>query len=169
MNNIVIGLGNPGVKYQNNRHNIGHMFVDWFKGQKVGKSKKWNFELSKTNSYMNDSGPEIKQMISKFPSFSISNLFISHDDLDLRLGNFKIQKGTGPKVHNGLSSIEDALGTKDFWRIRIGVDNRDSDHRGTGEDYVLSDFTIEEKQVLETIFPQILSRLILVQKNIEKT
>lgn len=168
MNFLLVGLGNPGIKYLNNRHNVGHMFVDWFKSQKVGKSRVGDINLLKTKVYMNSSGPEVRRLISQSPNLPISTFWIVHDDLDLRLGNFKIQRGVGPKVHNGLSSIDEALGTSDYWRIRIGVDNRDSDYRGSGQDYVLSDFTDEEAQTLAMIFPQILKRLTLVQKNLGK-
>ncbi len=75
------------------------------------------------------------------------------------LSNFKIQLGVGPKVHKGLSSIEQRLRTTDFWRVRIGVDNRD-DKKISGETYVLQNFTSEEKTGLEKIFPQIQERMI---------
>lgn len=165
MNFLIVGLGNPGEKYKNNRHNVGHIFIEYIKQENKSKV----FHAIKTAEFMNDSGNAVKKIVTSFKFQVSKGLFVAHDDLDLRLGNFKIQKGTGPKIHNGLRSIEDSLGTKDFWRIRIGVDNRDSDHHGSGEDYVLGDFTKEENQILKSVFPQILTRLILVQKNLEKT
>ena len=100
--------------------------------------------------------------VSKFAKYYIQNtkyLYVAHDDLDIPLGEFKIQFAKGPKLHNGIESVEKALSTKDFWRIRIGVDNRDSDNRIPGEKYVLEDFTQEEKKILNTVFEQISKNL----------
>ena len=102
---------------------------------------------------MNESGIFVKKLKVK-----PENLYVVHDDLDIPLGKFHIQFGVGPQLHNGLESIEQHLNTKDFWRIRIGVDNRKSP--ADGETYVLNDFTNEEKSLLEEqIFPKILSQL----------
>lgn len=176
---IIVGLGNPGEKYQENRHNAGFMFVDYlYENSEVIKPWKYDkytqsevsqinlkangFELKaisvKPQTYMNKSGDAVKKIISNQKSV-ISNLFVIHDDLDLVLSNFKIQKGVGPKVHNGLSSIEQTLHATDFWRVRIGVDNRGGE-KINGEIYVLQNFTSEEKTTLETTFPKILERLI---------
>ena len=88
------------------------------------------------------------------------NLIIVHDDLDIPFGKFHIQFGVGPQLHNGLDSIEDHLKTKDFLRIRIGVDNRNSEQKIPGETYVLNDFTKEEFiNLKEIIFPKIFSQL----------
>jgi len=107
---------------------------------------------------MNLSGEAIKKIVKSY-KLQAKNLFVVHDDLDIRIGNYKIQKGVGPKVHNGIKSIEQSLNTKDFWRIRIGIDNRDSDFRGAGEKYVLSDFTKEEFQLLDQTFQPIFNNL----------
>jgi len=80
---------------------------------------------------------------------------VAHDDLDIKLGEYKIQKGRGPKEHNGVESVENALKTKDFWRIRIGIENRDRD-RENGESYVLGKFTSEEKGILEGVLDEII-------------
>lgn len=90
----------------------------------------------------------------------IKNLVIIHDDLDIPLGKFHIQFGVGPQLHNGLESIENHLHSKDFWRLRIGIDNRSADKKIPGEIYTLQNFFPEEKRWLETeIFPQILLQL----------
>ncbi len=168
----IVGLGNPGQKYQNNRHNVGQMFVEYVKSQNS------NLKIVKTDTFMNQSGKFIKKLIGHW-NLKIENLVVAHDDLDIPLGKFKIQKGQGPRLHNGLVSIENALETNDFWRIRIGVDNRPArrPHRQNpdevqslnedrqtnrwinGETYVLSDFTPEEKTVLNAIFPKIYQQL----------
>lgn len=91
---------------------------------------------------------------------------IVHDDLDLPLGSYKIQFGKGPQLHYGVQSVEKELGTKDFWRIRIGIDNRDPNNRVSGDEYVLQDFTEEEIQVLEDeVFPKIWGELQITLKS----
>jgi PTH1 family peptidyl-tRNA hydrolase len=149
---LIVGLGNPGDKYKNNRHNVGHMFVDYLK--KNFKFQISNFKLIKTDGFMNESGLFVKKLTHKL---EINNLIIVHDDLDIPLGKFHIQFGTGPQLHNGLESVENHLHSKDFWRLRIGIDNRLPDKKIAGEVYTLKDFTTEEKKRLETeIFPKIL-------------
>jgi len=154
---LIVGLGNPGLKYKNNRHNVGQMFIDYLI-KELTSSRINGLKTYKTDCFMNQSGIFVKKLISNF-KFQISNLIVVHDDLDIPLGKFKIQKGTGPKLHNGLESIEQELGTKDFWRVRIGVDNRKPDNWTNGEAYVLQDFTSEEKEIINKIFPEILTRM----------
>jgi PTH1 family peptidyl-tRNA hydrolase len=143
---LIIGLGNPGEKYKNNRHNVGHMVADKLKAKK-------------TDTFMNDSGVFVKKMF-KARGLTPNDLYIIHDDLDIKLGEFKIQFGKGPKLHNGLESIENELGTTDFWRVRVGVDNRDPENRTSGEEYVLQDFTSEEKIVLDVVIKEICKKLV---------
>lgn len=146
---LLIGLGNPGSKYRLNRHNAGYLFID-------SVASLQNDKFLKTDVFMNDSG---KFVAEKFNFFKITpdDLYIVHDDLDLPLGQFKIQKGVGPKVHNGILSVEKSLNSKDFWRIRIGVDSRDPQNRAPGEDYVLQDFTKNELEILNNVFEKIAS------------
>ncbi len=103
--------------------------------------------LVKPQLFMNQSGQVVAQ-IARFYKVDLANLWIIHDDLDIHLGEYKIQLGVGPKVHNGLSSIELALGNKNFWRVRLGIDNREPPRRA-GEDYVLADFLPEERKIFE--------------------
>ena len=185
MNILIVGLGNPDKQYHQNRHNVGFQFVDWlledyskrntdtvhgFKYDKYTNSELAKISirslrdtvhvvLSKPLTYMNRSGESIRKLLSASTT-KPPTLFVVHDDLDIRLGNFKIQKGVGPKVHNGIDSLEQSLKTKDFWRIRIGIDNRDSDYEGSGEGYVLSDFTKEEKIQFRDIFQKINTRFL---------
>lgn len=108
---------------------------------------------------MNDSGSFVKKLVSQYPSIPVSSIYIIHDDLDIALGSYKIQFWKGPKDHKGLQSIEAALGTPDFWRVRIGVDNRDPKNRISGEEYVLQDFTSEEKTVIDKVIDEICKKL----------
>ena len=155
---IIIGLGNPGKKYQNNRHNVGHLFVDYIlENQSAGWRTK--VKIMKTDCFMNLSGFFVKKL-SMINHLSSNDLIVVHDDLDIPLGKFHIQFASGPLLHNGLESIEQHLKTKDFYRIRIGVDNRPVDRKIPGETYTLQNFLPEEKKLLETeIFPKIFAQM----------
>lgn len=171
---LVIGLGNPGEKYKNNRHSVGNLFIDWLSAN-VGWPKGAMF--LKTENFMNDSGESVKRFVEYYkipvlesgflqpaasgstPRIAYPDVFIVHDDLDIRLGGYKIQMGVGPKVHYGLQSIERDLKTVDFWRVRIGVDSRDPTNRTPGEDYMLGDFTEEEMKTIVGEFPGIWEEL----------
>ncbi|WKZ25480.1 MAG: aminoacyl-tRNA hydrolase [bacterium] len=155
---IIVGLGNPGIKYVNNRHNIGHLVIDALQNLKL-KDK-----ILKSDKHMNDSGLFIKNIKNKYPKMQLTDLYVVHDDLDIPLGLFKVQFGKGPKDHNGLNDIYDKLGTKDFWHIRIGVDNRSEDQRlvTKGKDYVLQDFAKEEKATIDSVIKQICKKLVVL-------
>lgn len=144
---LIIGLGNPKEEHRNNRHNIGHMVADALLKRNLPK----NISVKKTSVFMNESGSEVKKLLG---GLDPNNLYIIHDDLDIALGGYKIQKGKGPKLHNGILSIENELGTPDFWRVRIGVDNREGDST-PGEEYVLQDFTEEEREVLKEVINKV--------------
>lgn len=109
---------------------------------------------------MNKSGEAIKKALD-FYKLTPSDLILVHDDLDIRLGDFKIEVGRGPKQHNGVISVEEELGTKDFLRVRVGVDNRDqrTEIREPGDKYVLADFSNDEKKVLDGVIEKILEEL----------
>jgi len=177
---LIIGLGNPGEKYKNNRHNVGFMFVDylvnaltssrvhpeqWFHRERVNgfKYDKYllsniyhlssNIVLAKPQKFMNKSGEAVKKLTTTYPLLP-NDLIIVHDDLDIPFGMFKIHR-EGPKLHNGIESIEKTLGTKDFLRVRIGVDNRTSNKRINGETYVLQNFTNNEMVIINQVFSEI--------------
>lgn len=159
---IVVGLGNPGDKYRNNRHNVGFMIIDRIKEFDGEVLKIGEVVLVKPQTFMNRSGEAIGKIVN-FYKVAVDDLIVIHDDLDIKLGEYKIQKGVGPKVHNGLTSIEEHLGKKDFWRVRVGIDNRpmaNGEWRMAGEDYVLADFTSEEKAVLDRMIKIIVDQLV---------
>lgn len=140
---LIVGLGNPGQKYKNNRHNVGFMIVD-----ELAKLNLTDVALFKPSTFMNKSGVAVKKLQVR----NLQDLYVVHDDLDIELGKFKISFGKGPKVHNGLNSIYEQLGTKDFWHVRIGIDNRAAiGFKGTGEDYVLQNFRPEEREIIKNI------------------
>ena len=164
---VIVGLGNPGEKYKNNRHNIGFRVVERLAKKKWSKSKaghlaySWlspQIELVKPLTFMNESGNAVSYIVKKHKAAN-DNLFVVHDDLDLKLGTFKIQKGKGPREHKGLLSIYQVLGTKDFWHVRIGADKRSAEHRIPGDDYVLQDFRGEEKVQVDEVVERVVERL----------
>lgn len=162
---LIVGLGNPEFKHINNRHNVGFMVISALNellkkkykrkpahgSQKFLQSIVYDYSpfavLARPMKYMNDSGVAVKKLVEMY-KVPLDKLFIIHDDLDIALGEYKIQLGKGPKVHNGVKSVEEELGSKDFVRIRIGIENRDPEKRTKGEEYVLSDFTDEEKRIV---------------------
>lgn len=141
---LMVGLGNPGEKYQNNRHNVGFWVVDSLKKLKLA-----GVVLLKPQTFMNRSGIEVKKLVKKYP-LDKNELYVIHDDLDIELGKYKISLAKGPKVHNGLQSIYQQLGTKDFWHVRVGIDNREATgYTSSGEDYVLQNFRPEEREKIK--------------------
>ncbi len=172
---LIVGLGNPGDKYMHNRHNVGFMVVDGLarsnpKSQilKFSNNKKFNaemiqikdFALVKPQTYMNESGVAIAK-ICQFYKIKNEDLYIVHDDLDIKLGNYKIQFGKGPQVHNGLLSIEQKLGTDQFWNVRVGVENRPvRGNKGIpGMVYSLQDFDVNEQAIVDEVIEQIVADL----------
>lgn len=146
---LIIGLGNPGEDYINTRHNTG-LLVAKILAKKGDTSQK----ILESDVFMNDSGTFVKKMVDYY-KVPLDLVYIVHDDLDLPLGSYKIQFGVGPKDHNGLIDIEKKLGTDQFWRIRVGIDNRDKDKRPSGEDYVLERFSANERIVIDRVAEEI--------------
>lgn len=167
---LIVGLGNPGEKYKNTRHNAGFMLVDKMAvGKKFSMSNKFEAEilemdgilLAKPQTFMNDSGRSVRKIMD-FYKLKLGQLTIIHDDLDLALGEKKIQTGIGPKVHNGVNSVEQYLGSKDFLRVRLGVDNRMNQMTElSGADYVLENFGKEEVRVIEKVIEVTIAELLV--------
>lgn len=133
---LVVGLGNPGKRYEQTRHNVGFMVIDELIGKltvsphiekKFASLVFYHHEsqtcLVRPQTFMNRSGEAVGSVVG-FYKVPMDKLYVVHDDLDINLGEYKIQKGKGPKQHNGLQSIYAALGTKDFWHVRVGIENR---------------------------------------------
>lgn len=169
---IIVGLGNPGAQYQNTRHNVGFLAVD-FMAKTLGISfraeKKFQAEIAealigkekvllvKPLTFMNCSGETVRALIH-FYKEDLANLMVIHDDLDIKASTYKTTLSSRAAGNNGVQDIIDALGTQDFHRIRIGV-GRPVDTLGVcipSHDYVLSPLTTEEQEKLEALFPTIL-------------
>ena len=159
---LIVGLGNPGKKYENTRHNLGFMVADGISNYFHSEwTPECNYLLSvfqkgslmaKPETFMNDSGKAIKILVREY-KIDIDDLLVVHDDLDLVFGKFKLQFGKGPHQHNGVLSVEKELGTKEFWRLRMGVESRIKNQELgiRGEDYVLQDFSPAERKVIDEL------------------
>lgn len=151
---LIVGLGNPEKEFENTPHNAGYFFVDNFP-----KKRFKDVIVKRSESFMNESGLCVDRLMGKY-GIDPSDLYVVHDDLDIRLGEFKIQFGKGPKDHNGIKSVNNVLGTNQYWHIRIGVDNRSLEKRTPGKIYVLQDFTNDEKEQLGNTINEAISDLI---------
>lgn len=162
---LVIGLGNPGQKYEGTRHNAGIMAVqeylnsgqveaDW-KEQKKFKSlvferagiPKAVFAFPQT--YMNNSGEATSALVDYFKIKPETELLVVHDEIDLPLGTVRISHDVSAAGHNGVSDIILKLGNQAFRRLRIGIESRKNQRIPPTEDFVLKDFTAEELEVLK--------------------
>lgn len=140
---IVIGLGNPGKKYENTRHNIGQWFIDAISQQSAVNSQQ--VKLHKTSTFMNESGKEVKKLATRY-SLPATDLLVAHDDLDLEPGKWKFQFAKSSAGHKGVQSVIDELGTKEFWRLRIGVGKPPPDMEA--DQFVLEEPTAEEMELI---------------------
>ena len=152
---LVAGLGNPGREYSGNRHNIGFMVADElarrhdgrFRDKFSGRLAELRLEgkraaLLKPETYMNESGRSIGAAL-RFFKLAPAKLIVVHDDVDLEPGRLQLRLGGGLAGHNGLRSIAQALGTKEFLRFRIGVGRPGRGDRRSVADFVLSNFESE--------------------------
>jgi PTH1 family peptidyl-tRNA hydrolase len=156
---LVVGLGNPGPKYAGNRHNVGFLVLDELADRVGGKFKahKAGAEvlegrlagrrvvLAKPRSFMNLSGGPVVGT-AKFFKIPPAGLIVVHDELDLPFGTVRLKLGGGENGHNGLRSITKSFGTKDYHRVRFGVDRPPG--RMDPADYVLRDFSSNERKEL---------------------
>ena len=156
---LIVGLGNPGSEYENNRHNIGFMAADSivrrysfspFKTKFSGEIAEGNVEgkkvlVLKPSTFMNDSGRSVIAAVN-FYKLVVGDLVVLHDDLDLPVGKIKAKTGGGAGGHNGLKSI-DAHCSSDYMRVRFGIGRPQ-----TKEDvvnYVLGNFSKADRQVID--------------------
>lgn len=158
---LFVGLGNPRPEYFATRHNAGFLVANEL--QRINLPK--GVVVRKSDVFMNESGDFVKKLLSKYPGHSLSDLYIIHDDLDIPLGSYKIQFGRGPKDHNGVGSVDEALGTDQYWHVRVGVDNRPSDNRPLGEEYVLENFSDEEMVILNQTIKELCKKLVTSLKS----
>jgi peptidyl-tRNA hydrolase, PTH1 family len=120
----------------------------------VGKTKKIKIILLKPQTFMNLSGEAVDKAL-KYYKLKPESLIVAHDDIDLLLGRYKISQNSSSAGHNGVQNIIDLLGTKNFARIRIGVENRTDKTKIPTEKYVLGKFTAAEMKIITKILPEI--------------
>ncbi len=153
---LIVGLGNPTTRYENTRHNIGFRVIDRLindfgardisKNSFYGKLYKSNQTLLlKPTTYMNLSGKSVIA-VKNFFKIDIENIIVIHDDIDLPFSALRIKRGGGHGGHNGLKSIDQAIG-KDYIRVRMGVGK--PEYRSQVVDFVLNDFSIEEEKIID--------------------
>jgi len=167
---LIVGLGNPGRRYANNRHNIGFMCVSHFAralgirfDKKQGRARIGTGEVAdnkvivaRPQTYVNLSGQSVSRLVKKF-NINLNDLLVIHDDLDLPLGKIRISHGSSSGGHKGVESIIKELGSQDFSRIRIGIGRPANPLLGEADivAYVLSDFTPEGKQTISQVIPKV--------------
>lgn len=165
---LLVGLGNPGKKYAKSRHNAGFMFMDrlretWdfekfrmdfaFQSEiSKGNFLDESFLLAKPQTFMNLSG-EAVQSLKHFYKIDFSDICVIYDDIDLPFGTIRLREHGSAGTHNGLKSVVLNLGMEDFPRLRLGICNAFFDKEEKDiSDFVLSDFSAEEKKSLPKIF-----------------
>lgn len=163
---LVVGLGNPGPRYETTRHNVGFLVADiladrigaGFKVHKksgaevtTGRLGGRSVVLAKPRTYMNESGRHVGPL-AKFYSIAPADIVVIHDELDIDFGRIRLKFSGGEGGHNGLKSVASALGTKDFQRVRIGVGRPPG--RQDPAAFVLENFNSKERPELGTILEQ---------------
>ena len=175
---LFVGLGNPTPNSENNRHNIGFKIIDAINNKfNLSKQKpKFKGLLTTGNigdkkiyaikplTFMNNSGICIRELIEYF-KMNVQDVFVFHDDLDIDVGKIKVKFGGSDAGHNGIASIDKFIG-KDYSRVRIGIGKPET--KIPVSDYVLDNFSDEEKEKLDNITNNILESLsILVDKKLD--
>lgn len=170
---LVIGLGNVEARYARNRHNVGHMVVDVLAGRAGSRWSRHKARaqvvqarlgvmpggapgprviLAKPASLMNVSGGPVKALAQFYGIDPATRLLVIHDELDLPAHELRLKRGGGEGGHNGLRSISQALGTRDYARLRVGIGRPPG--RQDPADYVLSDFPARQRQELAVTLEQ---------------
>ncbi len=165
---LLVGLGNPGVKYQHTRHNIGWIILEQMFPQVSWELQKYaqalftkeniadcKYIVIKPQTFMNESGISVKWFLDEYKD---SSIFVLYDDLDLPVGTWKLSHDRGSGGHNGIKSIEKHLGTRDFFRIRIGI-ARELENGSIVKPNVLGNFESNEQEKILALLPEIKNML----------
>lgn len=174
---LIVGLGNPGDRYHDTRHNVGYLVIDNYLGDVKWKSK-FNAEYYEDNiagekvlfvkplTYMNLSGDAVVQFVNYF-DIDLNDLLVIQDDLDLSFGKYKIKTNSSDGGHNGIKSIINRLSSKDFARLKVGISH---DRSIDTKDYVLGSFSKEDKETfkeMQETFNKILN--CFIKQGIDRT
>jgi len=167
---VVVGLGNPGRKYEDTRHNVGWWALDhladvWrFEGWRTdgessvaeGRIAEERVRLLKPQTYMNLSGVALRPYLRRLEWSGLQQLLVLVDEVAIPLGTFRLRAAGSAGGHNGLKSIEATLGTREYARLRIGVAPLDEQRQvGDLADFVLSPFEEDERRVVTDLLPRI--------------
>ena len=160
---LIVGLGNPGIEYQFTPHNLGFMVVDCIANElgveirnrqcraltARGTIGSEQVVLAKPETYMNLSGLSVRELAAEHQVDVKSDLIVIYDELDLPLGTIRIRQRGGTAGHNGMESIQGALGTDEFLRIRLGI--APDRQVGDGAKYVLTPFRKSQEKIVDEI------------------
>ena len=175
---LFVGLGNPGKKYENTRHNVGFMttrafaakeslgdFRDKFSGLFLrGTASFGDVAVLEPQTFMNLSGDSV-QPAAAFLKVPVQGIVVAHDELDVPFGEIRIKSGGGHAGHNGLRSMIERLGSPAFVRVRIGIGRPPPGFRGDVADYVLSGFDSSEKAELPDVVERAVNALVSIGKD----
>lgn len=178
---MIVGLGNPGLRYEKTRHNVGFMVLDALlkkltpAGEGIWEeNKKFNalvaragddLILAKPLSFMNASGGPVAKLV-RFYQVKPFGLYLVHDDVDLPLGKIKITVDHGSAGHKGVESVIKSLGSQNFVRIRVGIGN---DRRVAADKFVLMPFTIWERAKLRPVVKKSVEAIeMILEEGVEK-
>lgn len=163
---LIVGLGNPGNEYKNTRHNVGFMAVDYLAPEDASWKKEKNalttrteidgfgVILAKPQTFMNNSGDAVGALMT-FYKIPLENIVVIHDDMDLKVGNLREKIGGSSAGHNGIKSIDNAIG-REYRRIRIGIGHpRDFESPIDPADWVLGKFTKEQLKQIKSVIESI--------------
>lgn len=153
---LIVGLGNPGRKYARTRHNLGFRVTEHLRshlGEPAfrvsptlhARVSRGSHLLAIPTTFMNDSGRAVRALIRKC-RIPLDHLCVVHDDKDLKFGTIKLQKNRGSAGHRGVQSVIDALGSREFWRLRVGVGSPPPEK--PTDEYVLEAFAENEEGTL---------------------
>ena len=155
---LIIGLGNPEIKYQNTYHNVGRQFIKYIKEN----PRTACYQSFATDCSMNQSGLFVQKTLNYY-HFNPENLLIVHDDSDITLGKYKFSFSRSSAGHKGINSVIQNLNTKNFWRLRIGI--RPKEYRGKAEKFVLKKISAQNREVLKTTFQEIIKNELGIMNN----
>ena len=155
---LFVGLGNPGKQYKDTRHNIGHQFIEILRNKELSNSKPacrlGRFDIN--TGFMNEAGLSVQKIVH-FYKIDLNNFYLVHDDLDLPVGEYRIQFDRGPAGHHGVESVIGHLGSQAFNRIRIGI-GKPPEFVDVA-DFVLQKFTASEKKIIDETIDKIVQEL----------
>ncbi len=163
---LIVGLGNPGNEYKNTRHNVGFMAIDAIAPDEAVWKKEKNALTTRTEidgfkvifakpqTFMNNSGEAVAPLMAYY-KIPLENVVVIHDDMDLKLGSLREKTGGGSAGHNGIKSIDNAIG-KEYRRIRIGIGHpRDFESPIDPADWVLGKFDSEQLKLIKSVIKSI--------------